>query len=279
MKNLFIHNLFSSFCLYFDHQLLSDGAAFTNVSGRLYNTNDSKTSNYNTYGSPYKQFVYDSSIIGSQVPTGVYINNTLYGRGASGLKIDYNNGRAIFDQGPKDLNVSGNYSIKDFNIYQSTQPDEHILFSNRFLINPKFPQTLTGLAENEIVAPAIFLKMVNFDNESYQFGGANMGTYHFRAIILSDSDYKLDAVGHIFTNQTNKNFTVFPQTPLNEFNDIKSGNFNYVEWCNNYFDPQKFPYFKDIAFTKLLTVDSTALNPDIKVGFLEFETNQLQFLV
>ena len=51
----------SSFMLWFDHTLLDKGKAFTNTSSFFYDV-DSLYNGYNTYGSPFRQFVADESI-------------------------------------------------------------------------------------------------------------------------------------------------------------------------------------------------------------------------
>ena len=51
----------SSALLWLDHTILNKGAAFTNTSSFFYDVN-SLYNGYNTYGSPFRQFVADESI-------------------------------------------------------------------------------------------------------------------------------------------------------------------------------------------------------------------------
>ena len=46
MQRAFIHNLMSSFTLWFDHTLLEEGVAFKNVSSSLYASQDPRRSSY-----------------------------------------------------------------------------------------------------------------------------------------------------------------------------------------------------------------------------------------
>lgn len=270
MKRQFIHDLFSSFSLWFDHTLLSEGEAYTNTSGKLYNIKDSILTNYTVYSSPFKQWVYDSSINGAIIPSGVFVGSTFVPRGSNGLKLDFTNGRAVWPSGSPNWNVSGAYSVKDFNIYTTTRSDEELIFNNKFVFNPEFPQNLTGIPAGKIVAPAIFLKMTNFSNEAFEFGGIDNSKVNARAIILSDSEYSLDGVGNIFADKKYKNFPLFSKTPLTEFNDLKSGVYNYNDYVSQYFNYAKLPYISEVGFSKLLSVGVKDIDPDLRVGFLDF---------
>ena len=59
----------TSFMLWFDHELLQKGEAYSNQTGFLYYDDDSRLpSPYKAYASPYKQWVNDSSIFGDTNP-------------------------------------------------------------------------------------------------------------------------------------------------------------------------------------------------------------------
>lgn len=274
MKRQFLHDLSSSFTLWFEHTLLKEGQAFTNTSGSLYNTRDSVFSSYTIYASPYKQWVYDSSISGAIIPSGIYVGNTFVPRGDHGMRIDYQNGRVMWPTGSSNWNVSGAYAVKDFNIYRTTSSEEDLLFNNKFVFNPKFPQGLTGIDANAIVLPAIFLKLTNSSNNAFEFGGTDETTAHMRAIILSNTEFDVDAVGNIFTDQKYNNFPLFPKTPLNEFNDVKGGYYNYNDYLNTYFAYNKIPYISQVGYSRLLTVGVNSIDPNLDVGFLDFEIKQ-----
>ena len=69
MKPQYQHELMTSFMLWFDHELLQKGEAYSNQTGVLYYDNDSRLpSPYKAYSSPYKQWVNDSSITGEINP-------------------------------------------------------------------------------------------------------------------------------------------------------------------------------------------------------------------
>lgn len=270
MKRTFIHDLVSSFTMWFEHTLLEKGDAYTNISSNFYKVKDNSLSNYNVYSSPYKQWVYDSSITGASIPSGIYVNNSFVPRDSNGLKIDYNNGRVIFNSGVNSA-ISGDFAVKNFNIYRTTKSDEELIFETKFQINPIFPQNLTGLSANLLVAPCIFLKMIKYDNDTFSLGGLDESVAHLRATILSDNEYNLDGVGSLFADQYQKNFMLLTKTPLTEFGDVKNGVYNYNDYVTQEFDYSKLVYVASADYSRLLSASISNPNPNLQVGFLDFE--------
>ena len=63
MKEQFQHEFTTSFLMWFDNFLLDKGEAYTNTTGDFFYYSDPRLdSRYVAYGSPYKQWVTDSSI-------------------------------------------------------------------------------------------------------------------------------------------------------------------------------------------------------------------------
>lgn len=265
--------------MWFNHTLVKQGEAFTNNSGLFYPTLDDRFPNWTIFSSPFKQFVYDSSISGAQVPSGIYVDGNFIPRGASGIKIDFNEGRVMFPPGSGNAtwSVSGNYAVNEFNIYTTTSSDEEIVFNNKYVFNPKFSQNLSGIPADNIVAPAIFLKLVSFTNDTFEIGGMDESVINTRAIMLSDTEFNIDAVGNIFSDQKYNNFTLIPKTPLNEFGDVKGGHYNYDDLMTGYWTPSTIPYIDNVGFSKLLITNSQTLDPNLKVGFLEFKIRMPRF--
>ena len=81
MIEQFQHKLTTSFFLWFDNFLLEKGEAYTNSTGEFFYYDDPRLdATYKAYGSPYKQWVTDSSITDAIIPTGVFINDSFSGR-------------------------------------------------------------------------------------------------------------------------------------------------------------------------------------------------------
>jgi len=270
MKRTFIDDFYSSFVLWFDHSLLSKGEAFSNQSALLEKTRDDNLSAYSVYGSQYKQWVYDESIQGVNIPSGVYVNNLFTSRGTSGLKVDYQNGRAIFNSSNPNWKVSGNFSAKDFNIYTTTKSDEELIFETNYIVNPSLKFMATGDLSNKIVAPCIFLKIKNMENEEFAFGGLNNSSLSARAIILGDSESAVNGVGNIFCDLQKTNFCLLNNaTPLNRFGDTKSG-YNYESLVQQNFSYDKLAYVDEAYFSRLNQAAVTNKFPDLYVGFIDF---------
>ena len=101
MKPQFQHELTTSFMLWADNHLLTKADAFTNHTSTFYpNEQDDRLSpNLVSYSSPHKQWVYDSSVEGANIPSGIYHDGIFMDRGDNGLQFDFDNGRAILDSG------------------------------------------------------------------------------------------------------------------------------------------------------------------------------------
>lgn len=243
MKPQFDNQLISSFALWFEHYLLKDGEAFSNISGSnalfYKTTNTWNISGYSMYSAPFKQFVYDSSIPNCTVITGVTIKDTsnvsnTYGINSNEvLGINYAEGQ-VFIKDTSLVNVSsvsGNYSTKEFAVKITDSPDEKILFETKYSTKPKYPQNpTTGIAEDEEPFPIIYIKRNGSYNEPIAFGGQDFTTIDIRAIVIADSQFNLDAVCSLFRDKSRVNFYLLQNAeyPFNYIGSLKSGNlFNY----------------------------------------------------
>jgi hypothetical protein len=150
--------LMSSMLMWMDHVILKKGEAYKNFSSQFYPVSNIYNGFY-TYGLPFKQVVCDSSISGANILSGVYVNNNFKTIGQNNLTgISPQNGQVYFTSGQGTNNISGNYAVKDFNLYLTNQPEEEILFESQYQARPKTTQTPTGLAIEAITYPCIFLK-------------------------------------------------------------------------------------------------------------------------
>lgn len=268
MKRQFLHELYSSFVLWFDHTLLAKGEAYSNTFAQMYPMADDRYPTFAVYGSPYKQWVYDSSITGALIPSGIYSNGNFFPRGASGLKLDFNNGGALFPSGGN-IPVSGQISPKEFNIYTTTKTDQELIFEQKINLASEFSVGPSGITSKDLVAPCVFLRFNTSVNEPFALGGEYQTRVRVRATILSDTSFKLDAVGNIFVDQKENNFLVFDKTPLNEYFDLKTGFYSYNDYITQYFDTNKLAYIEEVDFSRL-TVTTNTRNPDLLIGFLDF---------
>ena len=158
MKEQFQHKLTTSFFLWFDNFLLTKGEAFSNKTGDLfYYSDDRLDATYKAYGSPYKQWVTDSSITGATVPSGVYIGGNFSGRD-DGVVLDFDNGRALVSGSSTDLTVTGSFAVKDFNVYITNDTEEDLVVENKYTVNSRLPSgPYTYISPYDDVVPAVFI--------------------------------------------------------------------------------------------------------------------------
>ena len=236
MKATYINNLMSSFYLWLDHEVLARGEAFINYSGKLYNSPDPNFSNNSVYSSPFRQWVYDSSVPNANVPSGVFINGNYLARGASGLNIDFNKGRTIFNNGINSNNITAAYSLKEYNIYYTDEREEKLLFEKAYNITPKVTQVSSGLGYLDTPYPCIFIKHRVGENVPFAFGGEDTTQTMLRCIVLASNSFSLDGLISILSDSARKVFPVLNPNdfPFNYFGDFKTGNsFNYIHLCKN----------------------------------------------
>lgn len=276
MKAQFENKIMSSILLYLDHKVLEKGEAFTNHSGLFYPISDSYD-DYNVYALPFKQVVNDSSISGANILSGVYVNSNFVTGGQSGLhSVNHYQGQAFFTQDRSSDTLSGNYAVKDFNFYLTSQPEETLLFDTKFKLNPKYDQTLTGLAENEQTYPAVYLKNVGGSNVPFAFGGQDKSLMTIRAVVVSDSSFKLDAVNSIFRDLNKTNFALFQSSdlPFNALGSTTDGSFNYNTLSSSIIsDASKSVYVENVIVNKVSNYleNGKKLNKNVYLSYVDFD--------
>lgn len=220
----------SSTVLYLENLLWTKGEAFINTSGLFYPINSLYSNKY-AYASPYSQLVYDQSIPNTIPFTGLYLDSTYITPGQSGLaQIDYRNGKSYFST-PISSNskISGSYSVSEFAVAITDQPEYRLIFETKKFINNKTLTTPTGLLSNEILYPVIFIRENGGWAEQYAFGGEDLTVTNLRLIILGDSQFNSDAVTSLLKDQTNSYVPLlYPEEfPFNAYGGLKNSGFNY----------------------------------------------------
>lgn len=265
------HTLTTSFLMWFDHTLCQNGAAYVTITGDLWKSQDLKFSGYSAYASAFKQWVADSSVTGAVISSGMYSQGNFYDRN-SGAIIDYNNGRVLFTGNNNYPQTSGVFSIKDFNVYYTNTEEQRLLFDTRYVLRPTTYQQLTGLKENEKTYPSIFIKYDPGMNTPYAFGGLDSTNVEFRAVVLSDNDFKLDGVCSIFRdmNQTYVPLLSSNELPFNVLGDFKSGAYNYETLISG-----KIPlvYISKVRVSKIYDKIGIDVKSPIYGAFIDFDVS------
>jgi hypothetical protein len=291
----FDNRLMSSFLLWFDHNLIKRGEAFTNHGSEFYSVS-SLYNGFYAYGAPYHQFVSDFAVTGTgmsypyeasskhvQVPTGVYLSGVFTPVGTNGLSgINYDKGHIYMTyevQNPT-TSISGNYAVKDFNVYLTNEPEEKLLFETKFNMTPKTSQTPSGLAPDQITYPAIFLRYNGARNEPFAFGGHELTKINVRAIVLADSQYTLDAACSIFRDLSHTAIPLMTtgDMPFNALGAFKNNvNYSYINLVTGKQSDDKFIFIDEVnvaKFSRDVNLKIENMNPDVFNGVIDFELSK-----
>jgi len=259
--------------LWFDHELLQKGEAYSNQTGFLYYDDDSRLpSPYKAYASPYKQWVNDSSIFGETNPV-IPTSFNGYDR-TDDIIFDFENGRIIETGGAfgTDEVLSGTFAVKDFNIYLTNETEEDLILENKFEVNSRYLMNPSAVKPYDQMVPAIFLNCEFMRNEGFAFGGEDRTTNMIKAVVLAENSYQLDGALSIFADSARKVISKIPfsKHPSTEYNDIKNGSYNYVTLSNTYLNSNPY-YIEDVTVSKISQKAQSKIPSDLQIGFIDFE--------
>ncbi len=282
MRRHFVNRAQSSFLLWLNHYLLQEGQAYYNYSGLYYPTNQRFNGLY-TYSIPFSQLVSDSSVSGAHVPTGIYVNGNFIVTGQSGFfGYDYERGYALF-QNPITGTVSGVYSIKDFNVALTSEPEERIIFEKQLTVRPKYNQSPTGLKNNEVTYPIIFVKNNYLKNTPFSLGGVVSTRIEPTCYVFADSQEKSDAVAGLLVDSVYSNIAFFQDSdmPYDTYGRFNSGiMFNYYNTIsgktpstNNslYISEVNMANFEDRVSEKI-----KSQNPNVYFSMIDFKIDAVR---
>lgn len=201
------NQLLNSFALYVDHQICEDGLAYVNYSS-TFQAVDNLYNGYYTYAAPTKQLICDISLTGATQFSGVYVGGTYRNIGQGGLTaINHDLGHVYFT-GAQSQAISGNYSVKEFNVYLTEDTEEKLVFGTKYEVKPKKPQTQTPTEANTVFAPAIFIKTNSINSEPFCLGGTDKIVHDYRAVVISKSAFELDAACGIMQDMSRTYFNL-----------------------------------------------------------------------
>jgi len=278
MKAQFDNRVMSSLLLFVDHQILYHGEGYNNHSSYFTETNQTYNNYYN-YSSPFKQFVSDVSITGADVMTQVYLDGVAKNIGDDGFSsIDYLNGKVNFTSQITGHNrISGNYAVKDFNVYLTTLSEEEILFESKYHLSPKTYETQTGLAPESQTFPAIFVKSTSVENVPFSFGGTDQTNFNARLIVLADSAYNLDAACSILKDVVKSNvYFIQDELPFNALGAYTGVAYNYTGLATGSIAPavNADAIFLNKAYVSKNVAGLTSynkINPQMHTAFVDYE--------
>jgi hypothetical protein len=299
MKPQFQHEATTSFALWLDNHLTNKLEAYSNKQGNLYYLPDERMPTYPedpdgliSYNSEYKQWVYDSDVEGAIIPEGAYIDTgdgqyNFCPRGESGLALDFDNGRvllsgAFFPTNYDSLQVKAEFAVKDINIYLSDDTEENLVIQSKLNVNSRTTPDYgigEGLAPYQKVAPAAFVSMESSKNVPFAFGGEDLTQLYYRVVLFAEDLYQLDGFISACTDTYNlaiKNIG-YNDHPLNEYNDLKTGRYSYRDTIINSEKHDPLMFMEDVKASKISDRLGKTINPDLYLGFVDFEVSQARF--
>lgn len=224
MKRILDHYISASLKEYISHRLLVDGEAFTNRTCPLYEYLPQDKSSLIAYGAAYAGWVYNSSVSGVQIPT----TAGGFSRGQNGLKFDFKNGRVLFNSSNAGLNLSLNVSIPNFNLYITSKSDYSLINDTLSGQTPEVVPATTYVKPNSILTSALFIKNYSTKNKEFAFSGYDSTKFNMRLVGICRSEFELILLQGILRDLKERYFPLLTTTPLDEFNDLKSGtSYNY----------------------------------------------------
>tara|TARA_Y100000004_G_scaffold105274_2_gene118168 strand:- start:2347 stop:3195 length:849 start_codon:yes stop_codon:yes gene_type:complete len=279
MKEQFQHKLTTSLFLWFDNFLLKHGEAFSNKTGQFFYYDDPRLdSDYKAYGSPYKQWVTDSSITGATIPTGVYFGSNLSGR-SDGIVFDFDNGRVLVEGSQTGSTITGEFAVKDFSVYLTNDTEDDLIVENKYSINSRLPSgPLTYIEPYDDVVPAIFISTAQADNDPFALGGMQKTKVQAKAVVIAEDTYQLDGVLSIFMDSVDETITAIPMTgyPITELGDLKGDSYDYTGVKAGYDDNLAF-YIEKVRTSKLSDRTRRELANELYIGFIDFDIEQHRY--
>lgn len=273
MKATLSHDIRGSVILWLDHILCSDGQGFNTYTGIFYNKGQSDMYNgLYSQVSPPRQWVYDSSVSGAIIPTGIYNNSVLTGRSNS-LILDFLRGE-VLSQTPLG-NVSGVVSYKEVNVYASNRSEEFLLFDKQYKKNPVTFPPYTGFAPMDRPAPCIFVKQQAPNNKIISFERYSETVTPVRLIFIANSEYMFEAVTSLIADKKELHIPLFmaSEMPITQYGDI-TGVFNYsaaATSIQNSSNGNRICQIKDVKISTFTDAVNYFIHPDAVGGFVDLD--------
>ena len=270
MKPQFQHKFTTSYLLWFENYFLKKSEAYSVKTGSFaYYEDDRLPPGFNSFGSQYKQMVYDNSLPNVVVPNGLYVNSVFTEAEENKYIIDFENGRFISDEVSSSATVTGSFTVKDLNLYYTNDTEENIVLNVQESINQGVANKHEFYTPYQQKLPAIYLSNESMSNKPFAFGGLNKTTTRAKAIAITNNSYELDSVISIFADSYNEVFSLleYDDHPLNEYGGLKNNTYSYVDLNKN----KELIYVDNVYTAKLSDKVKQNLLKDLYIGFIDFD--------
>jgi hypothetical protein len=278
MKPQFQHKLATSYMLWFENFLLKKSEAYSLQTGIFtHYIDDRLPSNFETFGSNYKQIAYDSSLKDIYIPSGVYVDNNYVEFDGEYNFFDFDNGRFISSEFPSGSLVTGSFTAKDISIYYTNDTEEGVVLNVQEQINNSVENKHEFYAPQDQKLPAIYLSNQTMENVPFAFGGMNETITKTKAIVIANNSYDLDCVLSIFCDSYNEVIPLcdFDSHPINEVGSLKNNYYSYEDVKQTYTLEKLF--VKDVKTSKLSDKLKQNLLKDLYIGFIDFDLSIFRY--
>jgi len=273
MIKQFDNEIASSFMLYVDHLIQQKGNAYYGATGTFFPVSGQYYGKY-TYACPFKQLVNDSSLTGStDILSGVYLNGNFITVGQSGLEsINHYQGSVTFNtQLASSASLTGSFSVKDFNVYMTSEPEDSLIYQSKFFKNPRYSQTFGPISTSSLTVPAVFIKKRGGDSVPFSFGAVDESIINFRAIVISDNQFLNDAACSILKDSHMRRFSVITDLPFDKRGSYTGQAYDYTGLADGV---TYRPLIKDVDETRITSFKSLEpISSDLHVSFVDFEVS------
>ena len=102
---------------------------------------------------------------------------------------------------------------------------------------------------------------------------------YYRVIFFAENLYQLDGAMSLCADAFNRGVVNvgYDNYPLDEYGDLKTGYFSYTETVRNCHHYGPIMFIDDARASKISDRLSKTTNPDLYLGFVDFEVNQARF--
>lgn len=282
MRVSYDQNLWTSIFLYAQFRAQQTMQAFQTLTVRLFPTEDrSLPAGYQGYSSPLKGFLYDSGV------SGALVINSVSGGGfsapltrASGIRIDYTNGRVIVPTAlGSNLVLTGTASMCEINHYIAAESEETMLTQSKMFVNPRAVYSLntTGIAPYVFVTPAVFVNPLHTKNEAFQLGGTVNTKSTITMTVFAESPQQLVAILGFWRDARYQYFPMVNTVddPLDQWNDFKGGTgYNYLSLVQRFGSAGNLVYIEDVRTARVS--DRLKANTQQWIGIVDVECSYLR---
>lgn len=288
MVSNYSNQLNASFRLWLDNRLASNGG-FQNISGQLFPTTDANYSQYSIAGSPFRQWIGDSSVSGATICSqinysgGFYTNGvwnenenfwntdpTLWNGNTGQLTIDFERGRVVSNYSLAEP-ITTSYSIKNWNLYFNYLDEPSLLLQTAFQLQSPIYQQTGALNYFDEPFPCVYIQNKYQENIPFLFGGSDLSKNEISLVLITNNSFDLDSTISILANASKTYFSLIPvdQLPYDSLGGLKNATYNYRELCSQQ-PASQLVYIKQVKTSKFNQTLNKELGKNIRGAFIDF---------